>query len=197
MTDFWIFFKFGLEHVLDLNGYDHLLFLVVLTVPYTGKDWKRILLLVSLFTLGHTLSLFLAVLNIVRVQPTLIEFLIPITILLTALYNLATAGKSKSKENLTFIGGITLFFGLIHGLGFSNYFKDLLPGEAPDKMLPMLAFALGIEAAQLIIVLVVLLLSFVFLTLFRFSKREFILVFSAIVLGIILPLLAQNPIWEP
>lgn len=196
MTDFWIYFKIGLEHVMNWNGYDHLLFLMALTVPYTTKDWKRLLLLVSLFTLGHTLSLFLAVLEIITVKSSIIEFLIPITICITALFNIVKAGKSGKQDSLTVVGAITLFFGLVHGLGFSNYFNHLLPGEAADKMVPMLEFAFGIEGAQVLIVLFVLVLGFIFKTLFRFNQRDFVLIFSAFVLGVVVPLLLQNPIWE-
>jgi hypothetical protein len=169
---------------------------MALTVPYSSKEGKRLLLLVSLFTLGHTLSLLLSVLELLTVKPVIIEFLIPITILTTALFNLYKAGKAGKQDGFTFVGGVTLFFGIIHGLGFSNYFKDLLPGDAADKMLPMLEFALGIEAAQILIVLFVLVLGFIFKTLFRFNQRDFILLLSAFVIGVVVPLLLQNPIWE-
>ena len=196
MQDFWLFFKIGINHVLDINGYDHILFLIALTVPYSTKDWKRILGLVSIFTLGHTLALLLSVFEIVVVKVSLIEFLIPITILITAFYNLFTAGKSSKNDSITFIGIVTLFFGIIHGLGFSNYFKSILSGEAIDKMLPTLEFALGIEGAQIIIILFVLLLSFVFQTLFRFNKRDFTLIMSSFVIGVVVPLLVESSIWK-
>ena len=156
MQDFWIFLQIGLHHVLDVNAYDHVLFLIALTVPYTTKDWKRILILVSIFTVGHTLALLLSVFEIIAVKAKFVEFLIPITILITAGYNLFTAGKNAKSNTISFTGFATLFFGLIHGLGFSNYFKSLLSGEALDKMLPTLQFSLGIETAQVIIVFCVL-----------------------------------------
>lgn len=196
MTDFWIYFKIGLSHVLDINGYDHVLFLIALTVPYAFKDWKRILLLVTLFTIGHTFALLLSVFNIVTVKATLVEFLIPITILVTAFFNLFTAGKSSKQESITFIGAITVFFGVIHGLGFSNYFKAILPGNPSEKVVPLLEFALGIEAAQILVVIAVLLLSFIVQTLFRFNKRDFTLVMSAFVIGVVVPLIIENPIWK-
>lgn len=196
MQEFWIFFKIGLNHVLDIHGYDHVLFLIALTVPYTFKDWSRILLLVTIFTVGHTLALLLSVFNIIVVKANIVEFIIPITILITAFYNLFTAGKSSKKESITFIGFVTLFFGIIHGLGFSNYFKTILSGEAIDKLPNLLEFALGIEAAQIIVVLVVLLLSFVFQTLFRFNKRDFTLTMSAFVIGVVIPLIIDSPIWK-
>ena len=134
MQDFWIFFKIGFHHVLDINAYDHVLFLIALTVPYTNKDWKKILILVTIFTAGHTLALLLSVFGIVAVKAKFVEFLIPVTILITASYNLFTAGKTSKTLSISFIGFVTLFFGLIHGLGFSNYFKSILSGEAVDKI---------------------------------------------------------------
>ncbi len=196
MPDFWIYFKIGLQHVLDINGYDHVLFLIALTVPYAFKDWKRVLLLVTIFTIGHTFALLLSVFNIVTVKASLVEFLIPITILITAFFNLFTAGKSSKQESITFIAAITLFFGVIHGLGFSNYFKAILPGNPTDKVVPLFEFALGIEAAQILVVLAVLILSFMVQTFFRFNKRDFTLVMSAFVIGVVVPLIIENPIWK-
>ena len=189
MSEFWIYFQIGLKHVLDINAYDHVLFLMALTVPYAFKDWKRVLLLVSIFTIGHTLALLLSVFGIVIIKAEIVEFMIPITILITALYNIFTAGKSASKENISVVGFITLFFGIIHGLGFSNYFKSILSGNPSDKVIPLLEFALGIELAQIIVVIAVLILSYVMQTFFRFSKRDFTLVFSAFVAGVVIPMI--------
>jgi len=196
MSDFWIFFKVGLEHVLDINGYDHLLFLIALTAPYVSKDWKKILILVSFFTLGHTLSLLLSVFNVVAVKAVLVELLIPITILITALFNIIMAGKSTKNGNMSFVASITVFFGIIHGLGFSNYFNSILPGKPVDKLAPLFEFAFGIEAAQIIVVLSVLILAFIFQTLFRFNKRDFTLIMSSFVIGVVVPLIIENPIWH-
>ncbi len=196
MQEFWIFFKIGLRHVLDIHGYDHLLFLIALTVPYSFKDWKRVLILVSIFTIGHTLALLLSVFNIVVVKANIVEIIIPITILITAFFNLLKAGKSAKQESITFIGFVTLFFGIIHGLGFSNYFKTILSGDAYDKLPKLLEFALGIEVAQIIVVLSVLILSFIVQTLFRFNKRDFTLVASSFVIGVVIPLIIENQIWK-
>jgi hypothetical protein len=196
MSEFWLYFEIGLKHVLDWNGYDHVLFLIALTVPYAFKDWKRVLILVSLFTLGHTLALLLSVYGVVVIKANLVEFLIPITILIVALFDLFTAGKSGKKESITFVAFITTFFGIIHGLGFSNYFKTILPGNSSEKLLPLLEFALGIEAAQLIVVFIVLLLSYVTQTAFRFSKRDWTLVMSSFVIGVVLPMIINSEIWN-
>ena len=195
MSQFWLYFKVGLTHVLDIHAYDHVMFLIALMVPYAFKDWKRVLLLVSLFTLGHTLSLLLSVFGIVTVKASLVEFLIPITILITAVFHLFTAGKSSKNESITFVAGITLFFGIIHGLGFSNYFNSILPGKTVDKLLPLLEFALGIEAAQIIVVFIVLILAYIVQTFFRFSKRDWALVMSAFIIGVVVPMLIASEIW--
>ena len=195
MSEFWIYFNTGLRHVLDINAYDHVLFLIALTIPYAFKDWKRVLLLVTLFTVGHTLALLLSVYNFVRINIALVEFLIPITILITALFHLFTASKNAKKENISFVTVVTLFFGIIHGLGFSNYFNTILPGDASEKLIPLLEFALGIEAAQVTIVLFVLLLSYIVQNFFRFSKRDWTLVMSAFVIGVVVPMIIESEIW--
>jgi len=196
MSEFLMYFNIGLKHVLDINAYDHVLFLMALVIPYTFKDWKNVLVLVSLFTIGHTLALLLSVYEVVQIKVSLVEFLIPITILITAIYHLFTAGKTSKNNNITFIAFVTLFFGIIHGLGFSNYFKIILPGNASDKLIPLLEFAVGIEAAQLIVVFVVLLISYIVQMFFRFSKRDWALVTSAFIIGVVLPMLIESEIWN-
>ena len=196
MQDFWLYFEIGLRHVLDINAYDHVLFLIGITIPYTFNDWRKWLLLVSLFTLGHTISLILSVFGIIYIKENLVEFLIPITILVVALFNLFTAGKSSKGESITLVAIVTLLFGIIHGLGFSNYFKTILPGNTTDKLLPLGEFALGIECAQIIVVIIALILSFIVQTIFRFSKRDWTLVMSAFIIGVVTPLIIQSPIWN-
>ncbi|RZJ73868.1 HupE/UreJ family protein [Flavobacterium sp.] len=196
MSEFQIYLETGLRHVLDIKAYDHVLFLIALTVPYAFKDWKRLLLLVSIFTVGHTLALIMSVFGIVTIKASLVEFLIPITILVTAAYHLVTAGKTAKSENISVLGFITLSFGLIHGLGFSNYFKAILPGSASEKLVPLLEFALGIEIAQLIVVLVALIFSYVVQNFFRFNKRDYALVVSAFVIGVVIPMILGSEIWK-
>ncbi|WP_309608978.1 HupE/UreJ family protein [Flavobacterium sp.] len=196
MSEFLIYFNIGLKHVLNISAYDHVLFLIALTIPYAFKDWRRLLLLISLFTVGHTLALVLSVYEIVYIKSNLIEFIIPITILVVAIFNLFTAGKNNKNESISLIAFVTLFFGIIHGLGFSNYFKTILPGKSADKLLPLTEFALGIETAQIIVVFVVLIISYIVQTFFRFSKRDWTLVMSAFIIGVIIPLVIQSPIWR-
>ena len=196
MSEFWVYFQIGLKHVLDFSAYDHVLFLIVLTVPYTFKDWKRLLVLVSLFTLGHTLALLLSVFELIIIKVNIVEFLIPITILIVAFFNLFAAGKSSKQGSIGVIGFVTLFFGIIHGLGFANYLKLLLGGSPQSKLLPLSEFALGIESAQIIVVFVVLILSYIVQTFFRFTKRDWTLVMSSFVIGMVLPMIVENEIWN-
>lgn len=195
MTEFWIYFEIGLRHILNIHAYDHILFLIALSVPYAFKDWKRLLLLITIFTIGHTLSLLLSVFGVIFIKGNLIEFLIPMTILIVAIFNLFTAGKSSKQESISVIGFVTLFFGIIHGLGFSNYFKTLVIGTNQSKLLPISEVALGIESAQIIIVFIVLILSYIVQTFFRFSKRDWTLVMSAFVIGVVLPMIIGSNIW--
>lgn len=196
MSEFLIFFEKGLRHILDLSAYDHILFLIALTIPYAFKDWKRLLLLVTIFTIGHTVALLLSVFGVVIIKVNLVEFLIPITILIIAFFNLFTAGKSSKQESISVIGFVTLFFGIIHGLSFAGYFKTLVGGSPQSKLLPLSEFSLGIEASQIIVVFIVLILSYIVQTFFRFSKRDWTLVMSAFVIGVVLPMIISSEIWN-
>ncbi|MBD0831477.1 HupE/UreJ family protein [Aestuariibaculum sediminum] len=191
LENFWFNVEYGINHVLDIKAYDHVLFLIVLTVPYLFKDWKRVFLLVSMFTLGHTLSLVLASYGMVSVNASIVEFLIPITILIVALFNVFTSGKGAQKEKVGVLFLSTLFFGLIHGLGFAREFRMLL-GGSDSKLVLLLEFALGIEIAQIIIVFIVLFLGYIVQTIFRFSKRDWIMVISAIVVGLVIPMILNS-----
>ena len=191
LENFWFNVEYGINHVLDINAYDHVLFLIVLSIPYVFKDWKRVLLLVSMFTLGHTLSLVLAAYDVVTVNATVVEFLIPITILIVALFNVFTSGKGAQREKVGVLFLSTLFFGLVHGLGFAREFKMLL-GDTDNKLVLLLEFALGIELAQVIIVFVVLFLGYIVQTIFRLTKRDWIMVISAIVVGLVIPMILNS-----
>ncbi len=194
MDSFIFFLKEGLFHVLDWNAYDHILFLVALAVVYDFKNWKKILWLITLFTIGHTLTLILATYKIISIPTNWIEFLIPVTILITALLNIfyAKTASKQTKTNTNLF--LALFFGLIHGLGFSGYFKMII-GKSESKLIPLLEFALGIEIAQIIIGIIILIVGFIFQTIFRFSKRDWILIISSIVIGVVLPMLKKAVFW--
>jgi hypothetical protein len=141
------------------------------------------------------MALLLSIFGIIAIKVSVVELLIPITILITAFYNLFTAGKSNKKDWVNLVFFITLFFGIIHGLGFANYFKSILGGTATSKLLPLSEFALGIEAAQIVVVFIVLIMSYIVQTVFRFSKRDWALVVSAFIIGVVLPMIIENEIW--
>lgn len=196
MSEFWFFFEKGFRHILNLYAYDHILFLLALTIPYLFKDWKKLLILASLFTVGHSLALLLSVFGMVIIKVNLVGILIPITILIVAFFNLFTSGKSSKQESIGVIGFITLFFGIIHGLSFAGHFKTLVRGTSKSKLLPLMEFSLGIEVSQIIVVFIVLILSYIVQTVFRFSKRDWTLVMSAFVIGVILPMIIESEIWN-
>lgn len=196
MSDFWIYVEIGLKHVLDIKAYDHVLFLIALTAAHSMKEWKRLLLLISVFTVGHTLALLLSVFNLLVINESLIELLIPVTILITAVLNFIALKKSSITKSINSAAVITLFFGVIHGMGFSNYFKTILPGNSADKILPLCEFSIGIEAAQMTVVLTILLFSYIAQTIFKLSKRDFTLVVSAFIVGVVVPMIIENNLWN-
>ena len=184
MQDFWLYFNLGREHIADLSGYDHILFVTALCLRYVVQDWKKILILVTAFTIGHSITLALSVFNYVQVSTAWIEFLIPVTILLTAVANVfGSKGPQKSRVSLIYL--LALFFGLIHGLGFSNYLKSLL-GKNTNIVSELLAFNIGLEVGQLLIVAAILLLSVICVQLLKIQRRDYLLFASGAVFGIAL-----------
>nr|WP_321225556.1 HupE/UreJ family protein [uncultured Psychroserpens sp.] len=152
MIDFWFYLKEGINHILDLDGLDHFYFIISFCLLFSIKDWKKIVGLVTAFTLGHCITLFLSGLELVTINADTVELLIPITILLSCLNNFYVLLKDKqTKQQLVITYIILLVFGLIHGLGFSNYIKMML-FDGESIVLPLLGFNVGIELAQLVIV---------------------------------------------
>ena len=188
MQEFLFYIKLGLNHVLDFGAYDHILFLSALAIPFTFKSWKRVLILATIFTIAHCTSLALSVYEVTTVDVGLIEFLIPVTIVLTALFNFAYVFKESLDVGVFLHVLATAFFGLIHGFGFSNYFKMLM-AEEDDKITPLLGFATGIELSQVTIILVVLIISYIILDLLKMRRSIFIAVASILIIAITIPLL--------
>ncbi len=150
-----VYYNLGLEHILDIKGYDHMLFLLALCIPFTLRDWKKVLILATAFTIGHSVTLALSTLDLVRFPMDWIEFLIPVTILLTARYDLLRG--TSINRNLHY--GMALFFGLIHGMGFSNFLRgSMFPGEESNLVWQLLYFNLGIELGQVFVVIVFLII---------------------------------------
>jgi hypothetical protein len=184
MSDFGLYFKLGWQHITDLKGLDHIIFVSALCIRYLFGDWKKVLILVTAFTIGHSITLALSVLNIIHFSTKWIEFLIPVTIVITSLNNLFVK-KFAYKSRYPIIYFLALFFGLIHGLGFSNYLKSLL-GRGQTVVVELLAFNIGLEVGQLVIVVAVLLLTLISINILKINRREFILFLSGGVFGIAL-----------
>ncbi|MBP7346383.1 MAG: HupE/UreJ family protein [Sediminibacterium sp.] len=190
MNDFGLFFEMGYQHIADLKGIDHILFVLALCIRYQFADWKKLLWLITAFTIGHSITLALSVFNILNYSTSWIEFLIPVTILITAISNVFVK-KFVYKAKFPLIYFFALFFGLIHGLGFSNYLKSLL--SKGENIVPeLLAFNLGLEAGQLLIVLSILFISLIFVNLFKVSRREYILFISGGVFAIALQMALER-----
>jgi hypothetical protein len=194
LEDFWFNLKLGLFHVLDWNAYDHILFLIALVAAYSINQGKRVFWLVTVFTIGHTISLVLAAYDVVNISSEWIEFLIPVSILFTALYNIIFAKKNIEKTKVNALYAFTLFFGLVHGFGFSSYF-NMVSQAAESKLLMLVEFALGVELSQLFVVIPVMILGFIFQHVFNMTKKDWILITCSIVVGLCLPILRETWIW--
>ena len=159
MPEFIVYLKLGWFHIADFSAYDHMLFLLALCGVYQLRQYKTLIGLITAFTLGHSITLALAANHLVVFSASVIEFLIPTSILFTALFNVFVIAKNI-KEQLIVKYVVTTFFGLIHGLGFSNYLSQLLGNES-SIIKPLFAFNVGIEVGQLLIVTVILLVAWV------------------------------------
>ena len=191
IQEFWFYVELGLHHVLDINAYDHILFLTALALPFTFKSWKNVLVLATVFTITHCLALVLSVYELLTINVSWIEFLIPVTIFLTAIFNITSSNGQKGNNQIWFHVLATGFFGLVHGFGFSNYFKMMIMGEN-DKIGPLFGFASGIEVSQVIIVTLVLVLAYVVQSILKVKQRLFIWVGSILIMLITIPLLYQT-----
>lgn len=183
MGDFSVWFTTGLEHILNRDAIDHILFITALCGVYAINDWKKLLILITAFTIGHSLTLALSTLNILRLSTGLVEFLIPLTILCTSLYHLIR--RNRPVQGIGWSYAMALFFGCIHGLGFSILLRSMLGKEA-HILWPLLSFNLGIEAGQLVIVSVVIIISLVLNRLLRISRPDWNFFISSAVFGIAL-----------
>lgn len=193
-SEFYTYFQLGLQHIADLNAYDHILFIVALCAVYRPSDWKKVLILVTAFTIGHSLTLALAALDLIRFRQELIEFLIPVTILITAVLNLLP-GVEKTRQHMPFWKYLLpLLFGFIHGMGFSNYFKSLL-GKEESVVKPLFAFNLGIEAGQIGIVIAQMLITFLVFSLLKIKQPAWTKLVSGIAALMALFLMWETKFW--
>lgn len=179
MNDFNLFFGIGIEHILNTGALDHILFIMVLCAVYLIADWKKLLVLITAFTIGHSLTIALSVYDVVRFNSSWVEFLIPLTIVLTALYNLAIAKKTVPQGKLQLNYFIALFFGLVHGMGFANNIRFML-AESQQILLPLLGFNIGLELGQIIVVSILLLLGYFAVKIIRLQRNYWAMGLSVI-----------------
>lgn len=181
MGDFRIFFELGWEHIISADALDHQLFIAALAAIYLLRDWKQVLILVTAFTIGHSLTLALSVLDIVRFPANWVEFLIPVTIVITALTNLTQKKFTPRSIRINYF--LALFFGLIHGMGFANSIREMMAsGEGIGWSL--LGFNLGLEAGQIVVVMILLLAAHVIVNILRVNRREWVIFLSAAVFAL-------------
>ena len=192
MSTFTTYLSLGFNHILDLNAFDHLLFLIALTARFQFVHLKSLIILVTAFTVGHSLTLALATLDIISVDAQIIEFLIPLTILLTAVVNIIQGSKTKERIGIAYF--FAAVFGLIHGLGFSNYLRALLHADQ-NLLSPLLSFNLGVELGQIIIVIGILILHHFAFQFLRFKHRDWNLVISSGCAGAAIVLMNQTVFW--
>ena len=191
MSLFNVYLQLGFDHIIDYQAFDHILFIITLTAVYLLVDWRKVLILVTAFTIGHTATLALSTLNVLSIDSTLVEFLIPLTIFITACANIFEKRTDFSSKLHNFKYLTALIFGLIHGLGFSNYLKSLL-GMEQSLVKPLFAFNLGLEIGQVIIVLIILISSSIAVGILNIKKREWTLVLSGAGLGVSVLLMLER-----
>ncbi len=186
MNDFLTYLSLGFNHITDLAGFDHIFFIIGLCSIYHPSSWKKLLILITGFTFGHSISLALASLKIINFDSNLIEFLIPITIFITCIFNLFHVHPKLNFKNENFGWykfPLVLLFGLIHGLGFSNYLSSLL-GSQSNIILPLLYFNFGLEIGQIIIIFIYLIIAFLVLDLIKVKKSTWSRIVSSFVAGV-------------
>lgn len=189
MQDFGFYFGLGWEHIISADALDHQLFIAALAAIYVLKDWKQVLILVTAFTIGHSLTLALSVLDVIRFNTKWVEFLIPLTIVITALTNLFQKKFTPKSIRINYF--LALFFGLIHGMGFANSIRFMM---ASDQNLgwSLFGFNVGLEAGQIVVVVVLLLLTHFITQLLKVNRREWVIFLSAAVFSLSLKMVLER-----
>lgn len=189
LQDFIFYFKLGWEHIISLDALDHQLFILALVAVYSYRNIKQVLILVTAFTIGHSLTLLLSVLDVIRFNSKYVEFLIPVTIVITALSNLFKKNYSKKAINVNYF--LALGFGLIHGMGFANSIRMML---SKDENLGwgLFGFNIGLEAGQIFIVIIVLLITFIIFNFTKIRRPSWVLFISAAVFSLALKMALER-----
>jgi len=193
MNDFTFYFSIGWEHIINLEALDHIFFIGALASIYMLKDWRQVIILVTAFTVGHTITLILSTKRMVEVNENWVEFLIPCTIVITALSNLFQKSFTSKAIRINYF--LALFFGLIHGLAFANVLRMIL---APEQSfaLSMFSFSAGLESGQILIVFFILLLSQFFIGVLKIQRIHWVIFLSAVVFGLAMEMALQRLPWN-
>ena len=189
MQDFIFYLKLGWEHIISLDALDHQLFVLVLVAAYSYSEWRKILILVTAFTIGHSITLALSTLDVIRIQSDWVEFLIPLTILITAFDNILMRNQPKNLMQLNYY--LALIFGLIHGMGFANTARMTLAQEQ-NIFTPLLGFNIGLELGQVVVVVLILLIEFLLIKFFKLKKVHWMVFASFITLLISLKICIER-----
>ena len=189
MQDFLFYLNLGWKHIISLDALDHQLFVLVLVVVFSMKDWKKILWLITAFTIGHSVTLALSVLEIVRVPGSWVEFLIPLTIFITAADNILMKNRQQNLMKMNHY--LAMFFGLIHGMGFANTARMTMAQEQ-DLLLPLLGFNIGLELGQILVVACILVLQWIVLGVFKANRKDWVLFISAGVFALALQMTLER-----
>ncbi|WBX98926.1 HupE/UreJ family protein [Chryseobacterium gambrini] len=176
MQDFLFYLNLGWEHIISLDALDHQLFVLALIAVYSFSDLKKVLILVTAFTIGHSITLALSTFDIIRINSDWVEFLIPLTIVLTSLNNILIRNKKQSQNTANYY--LALIFGLIHGMGFANTARVMI-AKSQSIAVPLLGFNIGLELGQIAIVFGILMLLFILLNLFKVNQKDWILFVSS------------------
>ncbi len=193
MNDFTFYFSIGWEHIINTEALDHIFFIAALAAIYMLKDWRQVLILVTAFTIGHTITLILSTKRIVEINESWVEFLIPCTIVVTAISNLFQKSFTTKAIRINYF--LALFFGLIHGLAFANTLRMIL---APEQSfaLSMFSFSVGLESGQILIVFIILLLSQFFIGVLKIQRLHWVIFVSAVVFGLAMEMALQRLPWN-
>ena len=191
MSSFELYLSLGFKHIINISAYDHIVFVLALCAAYSFSELKKVLILITAFTIGHSISLALSTLEYVVIPADIIEFLIPVTILITAVSNLFPSHKGNRQK---VVYAIALVFGLIHGMGFSNYLKQLLGSEV-SIVKPLLSFNVGLEIGQILILSIYFLIFGISSKYLKLRFNSWKIFISGAAAGIALTLLIQNKIW--
>ncbi|KMQ67040.1 HupE / UreJ protein [Chryseobacterium sp. FH2] len=176
MQDFLFYLNLGWEHIISLDALDHQLFVLALIAVYSYNDWKKVLILITAFTIGHSVTLALSILDIIRINSAWVEFLIPLTIVITSLDNILMKNKKQTLMRANYY--LALVFGLIHGMGFANTARVMI-AKNQSIAIPLLGFNIGLELGQVVIVFAILILLFILLNIVKINKKDWILFVSS------------------